>query len=222
MIFGLTGGPISYILDGMVITRDPAGTRQKLLEAAFHEMHRHGFQSASLDLMLEVAGVTKGALYHHFENKDALGYAVVDELIYGWIDDRWVKPLEKSDDPITTIRSILEQFDCDMKAEDLRNGCPLNNLINEMSGVDDGFRLRLSRIVDHWRGGIAEALARGQGCGTVRSNIQPRQAATMLIAIFEGVTGLAKNAQNVEFMRDCRPAVLDYLESLRTVPGQAT
>ncbi|NNE10362.1 MAG: TetR/AcrR family transcriptional regulator [Gemmatimonadetes bacterium] len=204
----------------MVITRDPAGTRQKLLEAAFHEMHRDGFQSASLDHILETAGVTKGALYYHFENKHALGYAVVDELIHGWIDSRWVKPLEKSHDPVTTLRNILEQFDQEMNGEDLRNGCPLNNLINEMSAIDDGFRLRLSRIVNHWRGGIAESLARGQGLGTVRADIQPRQAATMLIAIFEGITGLAKNAQNAEFMRDASPAVLNYLESMRPVAAQ--
>jgi len=56
--------------------RDPQATRQALLLAAFEEIHEQGFRAASLDRILERAGCTKGALYHHFENKTALGYAV--------------------------------------------------------------------------------------------------------------------------------------------------
>src|SRR6202044_3625075 len=61
--------------------RDPERTRERLLRAASREIYRSGFQSASLDRILVSAGVTKGALYHHFENKEALGYAVVEEVI---------------------------------------------------------------------------------------------------------------------------------------------
>jgi TetR/AcrR family transcriptional regulator, transcriptional repressor for nem operon len=52
-----------------------------LLKAAFKEMHRSGFRSADLDAILAKAGVTKGALYYHFDDKEALGYAVVDEVV---------------------------------------------------------------------------------------------------------------------------------------------
>src|SRR6202041_3327316 len=61
--------------------RDPERTRGRLLQAAFQEMHRSGFRSADLDAILAAAGVTKGALYYHFDNKKALRYAVVDEVI---------------------------------------------------------------------------------------------------------------------------------------------
>ena len=64
-----------------VRARDPERTRQHLLQAAFQEMYRSGYQSADLDAILGKAGVTKGALYHHFENKEALGYAVIEEVI---------------------------------------------------------------------------------------------------------------------------------------------
>ena len=62
-------------------SRDAERTRELLLQAAFQEMCRSGFRSADLDAMLAAAGVTKGALYYHFDNKKALGYAVVDEVI---------------------------------------------------------------------------------------------------------------------------------------------
>ena len=70
-------------------SRDPDVTRNKLLQAAFEEIYRRGFQAASLDTILIKAGVTKGALYHHFPDKAALGYAVVDEVVKGLLLKRW-------------------------------------------------------------------------------------------------------------------------------------
>ena len=63
------------------VPRNPKRTRERLLQAAFREMYRSGFQSAGLDAILAAAGVTKGALYHHFGSKEALGYAIVEEII---------------------------------------------------------------------------------------------------------------------------------------------
>ena len=47
--------------------------------AAFREFQQLGFQKADLDRILGQAGVTKGALYHHYESKRGLGYSVVTE-----------------------------------------------------------------------------------------------------------------------------------------------
>ncbi|WP_164144447.1 TetR/AcrR family transcriptional regulator, partial [Serratia marcescens] len=51
--------------------RDPARTRTALLGAAFDEMHRSGFRGADVETILDNVGVTKGALYHHFDSKEA-------------------------------------------------------------------------------------------------------------------------------------------------------
>jgi TetR/AcrR family transcriptional repressor of nem operon len=53
--------------------RDPERARGRLLRAAFQEMYRSGFRSADLNATLPTAGVTKGALYHHFDNKKPSG-----------------------------------------------------------------------------------------------------------------------------------------------------
>ena len=52
--------------------RDPQQTRTELLEAAYKEVYYHGFQAASLERILSNTELTKGALYHHFANKEAL------------------------------------------------------------------------------------------------------------------------------------------------------
>ncbi len=196
--------------------RDPDKTRQDILLAAFDEIHRHGFQAASVDRILARTGVTKGALYHHFPNKKALGYAVVDELVRGWFEEEWVRPFRRSGDPLD---QIAEGLGCVLgKASDVvvELGCPLNNLTQEMSPVDEGFRRRLQGILDDWRESLSEGLARGQREGSVRSDIDPGQVAGFLVAAIEGIHGAAKNAQSADSLRDNFAVLRSYLETLRS------
>ena len=199
--------------------RDPDKTREALLRAAFGEIHRSGFQAASLERILSTAGVTKGALYHHFPNKAALGYAVVDELIKPFITERWIRPLDGADDPIQTIIDGLADLADHMTPAAIELGCPLNNLMQEMSPVDEGFRRRLSAVGEAWQARITRALARGQGRGTVRDNIDPSKTAGFLYAAYEGIAGTAKNAQSTELWRSNLEVLAEYLDGLRPPRG---
>lgn len=61
------------------MTRVPRGeARQRLLAAATDLIRRQGFAATSVDDLCAAAGVTKGAFFHHFPSKDALGAAVVE------------------------------------------------------------------------------------------------------------------------------------------------
>ncbi len=55
-------------------------TRRRLLASARQLFGANGFNGTSVDEVVRAAGVTKGALYHHFADKDALFRAVVEEV----------------------------------------------------------------------------------------------------------------------------------------------
>ena len=57
----------------------PPGARQKLLAAAMTAIRKSGFSATSVDDLCRLAGVTKGAFFHHFASKEALGVATADE-----------------------------------------------------------------------------------------------------------------------------------------------
>ncbi len=63
-----------------VATRVPRGeARARLIEAARSLVRHKGFAATSVDDLCTAAGVTKGAFFHHFASKDALGVALVDD-----------------------------------------------------------------------------------------------------------------------------------------------
>ncbi len=194
--------------------RDPDRTRALLLKAAFREIYEHGYQAASLDSILAKTRVTKGALYHHFRNKRALGYAVVEELIRRHIHQVWVDPLLQAGDPL----AFLVQRICGRKPPggfNPRLGCPLNNLAQEMSPLDEGFRRRIEAVFREWRQGIARALRRGQQQGCVRRDLDPEAAAAFCLAAMEGIVSLVKNSSNPALLRQGRRGLVGYLEGLR-------
>ncbi len=199
----------------VVNKRNSDETRQRILEAAFHEMHRNGFRAASLDSILANTGVTKGALYHHFANKNELGYAVVDELVHNMISDTWLKPLSRGEDPIDDLIAILKGYSDEDMERGCQLGCPLNNLAQEMSPVDEGFRRRLDGLFALWRGAVGEALRRGQRSGHVRENIDPDEIGCFFVAGMEGGISQAKTAQNPEILAHCRDTMIGYLQTLR-------
>ena len=140
----------------------------------------------------------KGALYYHFNNKEALGYAVVDEIIASNLHQTWVQPLRNAKDPIDVLVRIIQSES--LKREDVQRSCPLLNLSQEMSGLDEGFRRRTARVHKDWHEAMAEALREGQKRGVVRSDIDANETATFLMAAWEGYVVLGKNSQDPRMM----------------------
>jgi TetR/AcrR family transcriptional repressor of nem operon len=197
-------------------TKGPEATRQKILSAAFEEFYKNGFQGGSLNHIVETAGTTKGALFHHFAGKQELGYAVVDEIIGPLLKKRWLTPLAGSTNPIADLKRVFRQFvKEDIASGHFVQGCPLNNLAQEMSPLDEGFRKRIDGLYAEWRKCFAAAFAGGVKAGQVRKGISPRDVATLIVAAQMGIWGTGKSSRSEELMAQAGEALCAYLDSLK-------
>ena len=195
--------------------RNPDRTRRAILDAAFRVIHRHGFQGMRLDEVVEATGLTKGALYHHFPNKQALGYAVVDEIISEMMHELWTRPLEDAGDPLQAIIDTLTGIAERMGEELTVLGCPLNNLAQEMSPLDEGFRTRIDRVYSEWQASLERALDRARHRGDLPVDADTHRLASFIIASISGCIGLSKTAQDRELLRSCLHTLADILAGLR-------
>jgi AcrR family transcriptional regulator len=198
------------------VTRGPGSTRRNILEAAFDEFYKNGFQGGSLNRIVDQAGTTKGALFHHFNGKSDLGYAVVREVIDPQVKEQWLDPLAGSSDPIADLKSVIRQWlKGDIWNGPLTLGCPLNNLAQEMSPLDERFRKCVQKVYAGWRESVAVAFARGIKAGNVRKGVSPHKVAAFIVAAQAGMTGTAKNAQDEALLRQTNQALFDYLDTLK-------
>jgi AcrR family transcriptional regulator len=86
----------------------PSDTRQRLLEAALSRFYRSGFANVGLDQIIDEVGISKTAFYKHFESKDNLMVAILDEQ-----SDRMIQQLRElvarhgGPDPLERLRAIF-------------------------------------------------------------------------------------------------------------------
>ena len=199
----------------MTTERNPETTRLKIINAAFQEIHKHGYQGMRVDQVLKNTDLKKGGLYHHFSSKQALGYAVLEELIQKRITELWIDPLKDFSDPLEGIHNLFEGLDNVWSDESFTLGCPLNNLAQEMSPINEGFRERIEKFFQYWKSAIAEALKTGQEQGIVDKSINTEDCAMFILAAIEGALGMTKNHQNKEVYYSCGRELKRYLDTLK-------
>jgi TetR/AcrR family transcriptional repressor of nem operon len=200
----------------MATERNAEQTRTRILEAAREEIFQNGYQGMRIDAILQKTNLAKGALYHYFPNKLALGYAVVDEVLMGHFQNVWDEFFRQYQDPLTTLQRM---FVC--KAESFQNttsfnGCPMNNLNQEMAAIDDGFHQRLEKVFEHAHMTIVRALEQGQANGIVRNDIDPVKISMFVFSSYQGIMGTAKCMQAPELLCDLFGTLNDYIDTLRT------
>ena len=196
-------------------TYNPQKTRDRLLDAAFEEIWRSGYQSASLDEILGRTQLTKGALYHHFGDKQRLAYAVVDIRLRAYIHSKWIKRLEQVENPIDELINLLERNTQHLSEPERDFGCPLTKLGREMAQLDKGFYTRIEKIHEEWREAVIEALRRGQLRGYVLHSLDLEAATLFIIAAIQGLFDpVYMKAENRRALLAVE-ALKGYLDSLR-------
>jgi TetR/AcrR family transcriptional regulator, transcriptional repressor for nem operon len=193
----------------------PENTRMRILEAAHEEIYENGFQGMRIDAILQKTQLAKGALYHYFPSKLSIGYAVVDEIMLGHFKEFWQEFLKPGEDPITGLQNMfLWKAECFL-TEKTFNGCPCNNLIQEMSAIDEGFRDRLQNVMMTIHKSACEALTEGQTNGFVRKDIDPYQTTLFLLSSYQGIIGTAKCMQAPQMLTQLFSTLNAYLDTLR-------
>lgn len=192
--------------------RDSEQTRLKILEVSADEIHKKGFTATSLSCILARCEISKGALYHHFANKMELGYAVFEEVYAPAFIALW-QPTVEAEDPIEGLCEFFSEMSNTMSCDELVCGCPLNNLCQEMSGVDEGFRIRILAMQQQLNLLISTNLAR------VSQQLQPdldfSQVAYFIVSTFHGSSSLSKSSLNKELFDKVIKELCRYIRQLK-------
>lgn len=199
----------------MTSPRDPESTRQRILEVSAEEMRQNGYKASSLAEILEKAKVSKGALYHHFANKQELGYAVFDEIFIREFLSEWEIPMS-SDEPIDEACRWISHLAEEITAEKLQLGCPVYNIATEMASADEGFRSKTTSMFETLQSRIVVMLATAKLKGQVNPEIEPESVAPFIVATIQGAMMQGKYGRNLQTFKSTLKCLADYLGTLKT------
>lgn len=162
-------------------------TRQALLKAGLLELVEHGLDTPSLDAICARAGFTRGAFYVHFKDRDDFLVAVTEWTLSGIVDvlvgvdgesdleaavGRFTGLLAKRDWPVVGTISIA------------------THRVFESIARSEKLKQRFTEIFNDAATRIGKLVLRAQENGQVRSDLEPRQAAVLLLALGVGAKSL--------------------------------
>ncbi len=174
------------------MTRDNR-SRGKILEAATALFHQRGFNSTSLDDILESSGVCRSNFYYHFRSKEDLGMEVLQQqaevfearCMRGILEDGSVPARQR-------LERLYEAVAARQRAEEYRCGCPFGNLAAELGGIHPEFRRKLSEFFGRWEASLNRCLQDGVARGEFPSDLDTRPVASAMVSQIEGAILLMK------------------------------
>ena len=212
----LTYRPVGRYIACMATDRElqAESTRNNILEIAAEEILRRGFQSSSIGEIIKKANISKGCFYHHFSTKKQLGYAVLDHSIEHVKNQIWM-PMLTSEDPLNAIINMFSNPEQYLDCERVKLGCPINNLSQEMSPIDEGFRETIEIMYTDWKTHLSDSLKKCQDKGQMKNDVDAEEIATLIIAVTQGASAIAKNAQQPKSFSEYSHALVKYLKYLQ-------
>ncbi|MDD2829924.1 MAG: TetR/AcrR family transcriptional regulator [Sulfuricurvum sp.] len=185
-------------------------TRQRLIDATYEEVYSHGYQGAALADILANAGVHKGSMYHFFPNKKEMALSAIKEKIAQRFATRYQAIKESDGCYLEQLFAMLR----DGNIRDFKRGCPLANLVQEMSNIDEDFDRTLKVIYAQFRKVFKSIYDAAVKEGEMRE-CDTRQLALFSVALLEGAILSAKASGDSQDYFDSVEMLITYIESYK-------
>ena len=167
-------------------------TRQLILQRCFEAIQAKGFETLRTDKEIARLKITKGAFYHYFPNKAELGYAVVDEVIMPYYEQKWASLANIETGVANAILLVLEQEKNKATETTIRRGDVLTNMILEMSHSDDLFRQKLEAVNEVQVRILQKAIMAGRVAGELKNQTDARSMSLFIIGQMMGCYTIGK------------------------------
>lgn len=192
----------------MLATKQPRAlrTRESILRAATRLFTAKGYHDTKLDDVLEAAGMTTGAFFHHFRSKEDLGLSVLD-----WYLEQRQRELDEfeqalfptgSADPLEQVFQRLdataERFRRRLKRNE--GGCIFGNLSTTLCENHDGFRRRLAECFEAMALDFKPRLDEAARQYRPGQRIDTRALARYIVSVLEGSIILARANQDARIV----------------------
>ena len=182
--------------------------RTRLLEAARDIVREKGFAATSVDDLCKAADVTKGAFFHHFESKEALGVAVADfwgETTSAFFADA---PYHAPDDPLDRVLAYVA-FRKAIIAGTLKEfTCLVGTMAQEVYDSAPSIREACGRSIFGHTATLEADIEMARQARGITANWTAESLARHTQAVLQGGFVLAKAGNNPALARES----LDHLE----------
>lgn len=200
---------------------EAAATRDSILDAAEKLFVEQGVSRTTLQHIASAAGVTRGAIYWHFDDKGALFNAMMERAILPLEAEMQVLDQAESDDPLVDLRNyMLAVLRRTVEDPGARRVFEIATLKVEFVGEMDAVRQRRQQNMAGWMSRAERRIRLAADKGLIDSDVEPDRVALALWIIIDGlIRNWMFDPQGFDLLQIGQCVIDPYLDGLRAGRG---
>ena len=191
----------------------PGGARAKLLEAARDIVRAKGFNATSVEELCAAADVTKGAFFHYFASKEALGVAAANHWSATTSELFAAAPYHAHADPLDRVLAYVDFRGQLLGGEIAEFTCLVGTMVQETYNTSDAIRAACDASIS----GHAATLEADIEAATAQHTVTGTTAASLALytqTVLQGAFILAKAKGSADVAHESVAHLKRYFEML--------
>ncbi len=171
--------------------RNSESTRQLIIDKALPIFNTKGYNAASISDITNATGITKGAIYGNFKNKDEVATAAFEKGVQ-IVTEKMAKRIKAEKSAPAKLMSIINYYEDYIRKPPIAGGCPVLNSSIEADDSLPFLRSRVIRSIDLMKNSITKIVNRGILEGQIKKEVDAEEFANFFFAILEGGISLSR------------------------------
>ncbi len=184
-------------------------TKEIILKESANLFNTQGYKATSISDITKATGLTKGAIYRHFENKDDLEQQALQSLSKLMFTELGGK-IQQAATFQLKMEATFTFFETYMETPLYKGGCPLLNAAVETDDTNTILRKQAHTMLTQLKASLHKIISNGIKNKQVLATADPTFYSTIFIATLEGGIMMSKLEQNKE-------AIVTTIEHLRSL-----
>ncbi len=184
-------------------------SRQRLLEATFDEVYKHGYAGASIAEILKIAEVPKGSMYHHFSSKKDMVMAMIKEILIPKARESFLIQLNENSRALDIIKYLFKKISKNKML--ITHGCPLHKLMFEMGSLDEDITKLCHDEFINMQNNFSKVIELGIKKGEIKE-IDSKSLANFIITSTWGALSIAPKYSSKELFLKNTQHIIDYIK----------
>ena len=173
------------------MSRNPEQTRQLIIDKAIPIFNTKGYNSTSISDITAATGITKGAIYGNFKNKDEVASAAFDKaasIVTGQISER----IRKEKTAPSKLLAMMDYYEEYIQNPPIPGGCPVLNSSIEAADNIPFLRTKIVRSIALIKDSLVKIVNRGIQEGQIKKYVNAEEFGVSFYAMIEGAISLSR------------------------------
>lgn len=176
-------------------------TTQYILETVAPIFNKNGYAATSMSDITKATGLTKGAIYGNFENKEALAISAFKFTVKN-IMKQIAKHLERSDSPLQKLFLISDFYKNYYEYSKALGGCPVLNIGVDANNQNTKLLEKVRVVIEKIQDQVATLIENGIELGEISSEINAMHYAKRIDSMIQGAVFMTYTMDDAFYIED--------------------